>query len=118
MTALRHGPKRASGRPVGREQARPTVGAVARTLQEPIDTGEAISVGEESRNRLVALGVPIDRIDIVRNTSGLHRLSQIPSPEIKRKGAPVEIVYLGVMEVARGVGLLVEAASRLKAIYH
>ncbi len=45
MTAPRHGPKRASGRPISREQARPTVGTVARTLQEAIDTGEAISVG-------------------------------------------------------------------------
>ena len=45
MTAPRHGPKRASGRLIGREQPRPTVGTVARTLQEAIDTGEAISVG-------------------------------------------------------------------------
>jgi len=45
MTAMRHGPKRASGRPINREQPRPTVGTVARTLQEAIDTGEAISVG-------------------------------------------------------------------------
>ena len=45
MTAPRHGPKRARRRPIGREQPRPTVGTVARTLQEAIDTGEAISVG-------------------------------------------------------------------------
>jgi hypothetical protein len=45
MTATRHGPKRASGRLIGRQQPRPTVGTVARTLQEAIDTGEAISVG-------------------------------------------------------------------------
>jgi hypothetical protein len=45
MTAPRHEPKRARRRPIGREQPRPTVGTVARTLQEAIDTGEAISVG-------------------------------------------------------------------------
>jgi hypothetical protein len=45
MTATRHGPKRASGRLIGREQPQPTVGTVARTLQEAIDAGEAISVG-------------------------------------------------------------------------
>jgi hypothetical protein len=45
MTAPRQGPKRASRRPIGREQPRPAVGTVARTLQEAIDTGEAISVG-------------------------------------------------------------------------
>ena len=45
MTARRERPQRASRRLIGREQARPAVGRVARTLQEAIDTGEAISVG-------------------------------------------------------------------------
>ena len=44
MTARRHGQKQTTRRPIGREQPRPTVG-MARTLQEAIDTGEAISVG-------------------------------------------------------------------------
>jgi hypothetical protein len=45
MTARRHGSQRTSRRPIGRKQAPPTVGTVARTVQEAIDTGEAISVG-------------------------------------------------------------------------
>ena len=45
MTTPRHGPKRAGRRPIGRGQARPTVGTGTRTLQEAIDTDEAISVG-------------------------------------------------------------------------
>ena len=45
MTARRHGPQLASRRSIGREQAPPPVGTVARTVQEAIDTGEAISVG-------------------------------------------------------------------------
>jgi hypothetical protein len=45
MTARRHGAQRASRRPISRQQAPPTVGTVARTVQEAIDTGEAISVG-------------------------------------------------------------------------
>jgi hypothetical protein len=45
MTTRRQGPPRASIRPIGRKQARSTVGTVARTLQEAIDTGEAISLG-------------------------------------------------------------------------
>ena len=44
MTTRRQGP-RAGKRAIGREQAAPTVGTVARTVQEAIDTGEAISVG-------------------------------------------------------------------------
>ena len=45
MNTRKHGPQRASRRPIGREQARPAVGTVARTIQEAIGTGEAISVG-------------------------------------------------------------------------
>ena len=45
MTTRRQGPLRAGRRAIGREQAAPTVGTVARTVQEAIDTGEAISVG-------------------------------------------------------------------------
>ena len=45
MTARRHGPQLASRRSIGREQAPPPVGTVARAVQEAIDTGEAISVG-------------------------------------------------------------------------
>jgi len=45
MTARRHGPPLASRRSIGREQAPPPVGTVAPTVQEAIDTGEAISVG-------------------------------------------------------------------------
>src|SRR5262245_44500110 len=45
MNARGHGPQRASRRPIGREPAPRTGGAVARTGQEAIDAGEAISVG-------------------------------------------------------------------------
>ena len=45
MTARRHGTQLASRRSIGRDQAPPPVGTVARTVQEAIDTGEAISVG-------------------------------------------------------------------------
>jgi hypothetical protein len=45
MTTRRQGPPRGGRRAIGREQAAPTVGTVARTVQEAIDTGEAISVG-------------------------------------------------------------------------
>ena len=45
MTARRQRPQRASRRSIGREQAPSPVGTVAWTVQEAIDTGEAISVG-------------------------------------------------------------------------
>jgi len=45
MNARGHQSQRASRRPIGREQKPRTVGAVALTVQEAIDAGEAISVG-------------------------------------------------------------------------
>ena len=73
-----------------------------------------LTVIDESRDRLVRNGIPFERIDIVSNTPSLQRLSQSHPPKNRPEGAPMEIAYLGVMEVARGVGLLIEAASRLK----
>ena len=55
MNARSHGSQRASRRPIGREQAPRTIGAVARTVQEAIDTGEAISVGAVSLVKNTAL---------------------------------------------------------------
>jgi hypothetical protein len=55
MNARRHGRQRASRRPIGREQAPPTVGTAARTVQEAIDAGEAISVGAVNLVKSTAL---------------------------------------------------------------
>jgi hypothetical protein len=45
MTVRRHGTQSASRRSIGRGQAPPPVGTVARMVQEAIDTGEVISLG-------------------------------------------------------------------------
>ena len=45
MSARRQGAQLASRRSISREQASPPAGTVARTVQEAIDTSEAISVG-------------------------------------------------------------------------
>ena len=45
MTARRQGTQLASRHSIGQKQAPHLVGTVARTVQEAIDTGEAISVG-------------------------------------------------------------------------
>ena len=75
MTAPRHGPKRASGRLIGRELPRPTVGTVARTLQEAIDTGEAISVGAVN---LVKDTAPLRSLGL--GTLGQKRGPQLSQP--------------------------------------
>ena len=48
--------QRASGRQIGRTQAPPTAGRAARTVQEAITTGEAISIGAANllRNTVLA----------------------------------------------------------------
>jgi hypothetical protein len=45
MAKQSHRSQRASRRPIGREQVSPTGGTVARTVQEALDIGQAISVG-------------------------------------------------------------------------
>jgi glycosyltransferase involved in cell wall biosynthesis len=71
-------------------------------------------VVEESRDRLVGMGTLPQRIEVVSNTPSLSRLDG-PNHSTKRLQTGLEVVYLGLMEVARGVGLLVEAAYRLRS---
>ena len=79
MTARRQGPQLASRRSIDREQAPSPVGTVARTVQEAIDTGEAMSVGA---------------VNLVTNTRALRSLGpgtlgQKPGPQLSRQsGVP------------------------------
>lgn len=84
-----------------------------------------IVVVEESRERLVnQLGIPDDRITLVSNTPPRARLDGAsgngtkrdgPEPELGRRGQDeLEVTYLGLMEKARGVSLLIEAAARCR----
>lgn len=71
-------------------------------------------VVEESRDRLVSLGVPPERISIVSNTPSRERLlanrtrREASSPGV---GESLHVVYLGILEVPRGLGVLLEAVS-------
>ena len=75
-------------------------------------------VVEESGERLQAeLGVPPERITVVGNTPSLRRLDDFaerPAPLVARPATPLRAVYLGLMEEARGVRTVIEAAARLK----
>ncbi|HYK83086.1 MAG TPA: glycosyltransferase [Gemmatimonadales bacterium] len=70
-------------------------------------------VVEESRARLVALGVPADRIAIVSNTPPLARLDA--SAASHTPGGVLKLVYLGKVEEERGIGTLLEATGLLRA---
>src|SRR5437899_945597 len=92
MTARRQGPQLASRRSIGREQAPPPVGTVAPTVQEAIDTGEAISVGA---------------VNLVKNTaraaiSGALDVGQKPDPQLWRQS--------GVLSTRQGRSVATSAA--------
>jgi glycosyltransferase involved in cell wall biosynthesis len=69
---------------------------------------------EEMRDRLIAMGVPIWRIDVVSNTPPMSRV--VPrTRDVRSDGRPLRLVYLGIMEIPRGIDDLIEAAATLRA---
>jgi glycosyltransferase involved in cell wall biosynthesis len=92
------------------------VEAVERWTMARID--HTIVVVEESGERLVTeLGVPPERITVVGNTPSLDRLEAFPprAAPLSSETRPLRLVYLGLMEEARGVRTVIEAAGALKA---
>jgi glycosyltransferase involved in cell wall biosynthesis len=73
-----------------------------------------IVVVEESANRLAARGLPQGRVDIVSNTPPMARaLDTRPVPQ-RPPGAPLEIVYLGIHTMERGLLELIDAVKILR----
>jgi glycosyltransferase involved in cell wall biosynthesis len=70
-------------------------------------------VVEESRDRLMAMGVPQERIALVSNTPPVARLDARPATH--EPGGPLRVVYLGRVEEQRGIGTLLDAAAQLRA---
>jgi len=90
------------------------VEAVERAVLRSVD--HVFVVVEESRNRLVELGIHEGKISIVGNTPPLERLSRfeaLRSGQSTRdtRGSGLRLSYLGLMEEARGVGLVIEAVA-------
>jgi glycosyltransferase involved in cell wall biosynthesis len=76
--------------------------------------GQILVVVEESRDRLLGLGVPEERITIVSNTPPRVRATSSASPRQHAGDVPVHLVYLGLLEIHRGVGDLLAAAALLR----
>lgn len=72
-----------------------------------------VVVVEESAARIRALGVRPERIAVVSNTPPLERVQAPPRPA-RDRAAPLELVYLGLMEVARGVADVLRAVRILR----
>jgi glycosyltransferase involved in cell wall biosynthesis len=87
------------------------VEAVERWCLNRID--HTLVVVEESRDRLLAMGVPPERITVVSNTPSVHRLDALdPTPRrAGGDGSPLEMVYLGLLETARGVSTAIDAVA-------
>lgn len=69
---------------------------------------------DEMAERLVRLGVPADRIDLVSNTPPRKRAEADPPARTRKPGEPVTLVYLGLLEISRGLGELIDAVALLR----
>ena len=73
-----------------------------------------IVVVEEMAERLVRMGIPPDRIDVVSNTPPRARAEVEPERRHRPAGQPLGLVYLGHLEVPRGLLEMVDAVALLR----
>ncbi|MBL8986488.1 MAG: glycosyltransferase family 4 protein [Gemmatimonadetes bacterium] len=85
------------------------VRAVERYCLARVDS--VLVVVEESRDRLIQLGADSARIEVVSNTPPRSRAV---GPDREPVDGRLTVVYLGMMELTRGVGELITAAARLR----
>ncbi len=71
-------------------------------------------VVEESAARLESLGVPADRITLVSNTPPLSRAQDRPGTRPGDGAGPITLVYVGILEVPRGISDLLQAVRLLR----
>jgi glycosyltransferase involved in cell wall biosynthesis len=84
------------------------VAAVERWVLARVD--HTLVVVEESRDRLRALSVSPERITVVCNTPLLSRLHEL-TPKKHANGEQLELIYLGLLEAPRGIGVLIDAMA-------
>lgn len=73
-----------------------------------------IVVVEEMAERLVRMGIAGDRIDVVSNTPPRSRAELEPQGRRRPPGQPLGLVYLGHLEVPRGLLEMVDAVALLR----
>jgi glycosyltransferase involved in cell wall biosynthesis len=90
------------------------VAAVERWVLARVD--HVLVVVEESGERLMReLGVPPRRITVVGNTPSRARLEDpVAATETPSPGHPLRLVYLGLLEHARGVGTAIESVRECR----
>lgn len=87
------------------------VSAVERWCLPRLDA--VLVVVEEMAARLERMGVDASRIALVSNTPPVARAAAAP-PAARGSGAALSLVYLGLLEVPRGIMELVDAAGQLR----
>ena len=88
------------------------VAAVERWVLARVD--HTMVVVDESRDRLQSLGVPAEKITVVGNTPWLSRLCELP-PKAHSDGDGPHLIYLGLLEAPRGIGVLIDAIAAARA---
>ena len=73
-----------------------------------------IAVVPESAARVVRAGVPASRVSVVGNTPPRDRVGRTPPRVLRAAGEPLRLVYMGVMEVPRGILELLDAVAALR----
>jgi glycosyltransferase involved in cell wall biosynthesis len=76
-----------------------------------------MTVVEESSERVRALGVSPDRLAVVSNTPPRTRVQEVRA-SIGATEGPVDVVYLGLLELHRGLAEVIEAAAILRDRNH
>lgn len=87
------------------------VAAVERYCLPRVD--HVITVVEESAQRVVRAGVPESRVSVVSNTPFLSRLPILPQRD-RSPTRPLELIYLGLIEIPRGIDEVLEALAILR----
>jgi glycosyltransferase involved in cell wall biosynthesis len=70
-------------------------------------------VVDENAERIARLGVPRERITVVSNTPPRERAEAARSHVVRRAVEPLEVVYLGILELPRG---LLEAIDAIRIL--
>ncbi|MGQ0703339.1 MAG: glycosyltransferase family 4 protein [Gemmatimonadales bacterium] len=79
-----------------------------------------VAVTESFRRRLIAKGVPADRVTVIPNGVDLERYtpgparSPPPRPELHHRGDEIVVGYLGTFGAGQGLETVVEAAALLQ----
>lgn len=72
-----------------------------------------LTVADEMSERLAPMGIDRSRMTRVSNTPTLTSATLAPRPP-RRDGEPIRLVYLGLLEVVRGISEVIDAVGSLR----